>query len=102
VCYYYYYMHWGRSGRLKRTFLLAEKGAGKTFSYPPVQTHLYIDANLRSELNTDAARVDRFVTFHDTKVLRYAIHGTLKLRTVHLSDNTMIFESKVSVKNIFP
>jgi hypothetical protein len=28
-------------------------------------------------------------------------HGPLKLRTVHLSDNTIIYESKVSVKNIF-
>jgi hypothetical protein len=28
-------------------------------------------------------------------------HGHLKLRTVHLSDNTIIYESKVSVKNIF-
>jgi hypothetical protein len=29
-------------------------------------------------------------------------HGPLKLRTVHLSDNTIIYENKVSVKNIFP
>jgi hypothetical protein len=29
-------------------------------------------------------------------------HGPLKLRTVHLSDNTIIYESKVSVQNVFP
>jgi hypothetical protein len=29
-------------------------------------------------------------------------NGTLKLRTVHLSDNTIIYESKVSVQNVFP
>jgi hypothetical protein len=29
-------------------------------------------------------------------------HGPLKLRKVHLSDNTIIYENKVSVKNIFP
>jgi hypothetical protein len=30
------------------------------------------------------------------------IHGPLKLRTVHLRDNTIIYESKVSVQNVFP
>jgi hypothetical protein len=30
------------------------------------------------------------------------IHGPLKLRTVHLSDNTIIYECKVSVQNVFP
>jgi hypothetical protein len=29
------------------------------------------------------------------------MHGPLKLRTVHLSDNTKIYESKVSVQNVF-
>jgi hypothetical protein len=29
-------------------------------------------------------------------------HGPLKQRTVHLSDNTIIYESKVSVQNVFP
>jgi hypothetical protein len=29
-------------------------------------------------------------------------HGPLKLRTVHLSDNTIIYESKVFVQNVFP
>jgi hypothetical protein len=30
------------------------------------------------------------------------VHEPLKLRTVHLSDNTKSYESKVSVKNVFP
>jgi peroxiredoxin len=30
------------------------------------------------------------------------IHGPTKLSTVHLSDNTIIYESKVSVQNVFP
>jgi hypothetical protein len=29
-------------------------------------------------------------------------HGPLKLRTVHLRDNTINYESKVSVQNVFP
>jgi hypothetical protein len=29
-------------------------------------------------------------------------HGPLKLRTVHFSDNTIIYESKASVKLFFP
>jgi hypothetical protein len=28
-------------------------------------------------------------------------HGPLKLRTVHLSDNTIIYESKISAQNVF-
>jgi hypothetical protein len=33
---------------------------------------------------------------------RYSVtnHGPLKLRTVHLSDNTIIYESKVSTQNL--
>jgi hypothetical protein len=30
------------------------------------------------------------------------MHGPLKLRTVHLSDNTIIYESKISAQNVFP
>jgi hypothetical protein len=30
------------------------------------------------------------------------MHGPLKLRTVHLGDNTIIYENKVSVQNVFP
>jgi hypothetical protein len=38
---------------------------------------------------------------HSVSIARIA-HGPLKLRTVHLSDNTIIYESKVYVQNIFP
>jgi hypothetical protein len=35
-------------------------------------------------------------------VCSLGMHGPLKLRTVHLSDNTKIYESEVSVQNVFP
>jgi hypothetical protein len=42
------------------------------------------------------------VLFCIFELLGAIMHGPLKLRTVHLSDNTMIYESKVSVQNVFP
>jgi hypothetical protein len=38
----------------------------------------------------------RLTLFH------WTTHEPLKQRTVHLNDNTILYESKVSVQNVFP